>query len=163
MAKGDKLQPKQLLFCEFYAGLADRAYMANATLSYIHAYGIDTPTTRIFKKWKKGEKAYWDNTKEYKYAKSEGHRLLQNPTIKETIHKMFRQRFNEDHVDNELLKVIDQDEDRMSKVAGIREFNALKGRITKKIKLSGSVKSNMAPDRLAQVAEVVLKKSKQKK
>lgn len=156
------LKPLQELFCQYYAGYGERSLMSNGVMSYIAAFEIDTPSGRQLKKWKVGVPAYWDYTAEYKAAKSAAHLLLTNPHIKARIYILFKTLFSSDVVDSELLSTIMQSEDKAAKVAAIREFNALKGRITKKIKLSGELKSNIPPERLAQIAAQILKASKKK-
>lgn len=158
------------VFCQNYAGMSDRSMMANATLSYIDAFKIDTPTTKVrYKalpksvKHPSGVPSYWDYTAEYKSARSAASRLITSVNIRVRIHQLFKILFSNDIVDNELLKVIMQDVDPKAKVMGIKEFNELKGRITKKIKLSGGVKSNLNDNQMTLIAEQVLKKSKAKK
>lgn len=162
MTKEKELNPKHEVFCQLYAGLGDRALMANGTLSYMEAFGIVAPTHKIQIK-KKGEAKYWGYHPKYNTARTESHKLLTKPNIKARIHSLFKTLFSPDLVDAELLKVIMQDEDPKAKVLGIREFNELKGRITKKLKLSGTLKSNLSPERLAAIAAQVLKDAKIKK
>jgi len=164
------LKLKHEVFCQNYAGMSDRSMMANATLSYIDAFGIDTPTSKIrYKALPKsrenpnGRPSYWDYSPEYRSAKTLGGRLLSKVDIRVRIHQLFKILFSNDIIDNELLKVIMQDLDPKAKVMGIKEFNELKGRITKKIKLSGGVKSNLNDKQMKLIAEQVLKKSKSKK
>lgn len=158
--KGKQLKPQQELFCQYYAGYGDRSLMSNGTLSYMQAFNIDAPTHRV--QVKKGGKSYWDYHDKYKSAKSAAHVLLTNNDIKARIYTLFKTLFSTDVVDSELLSVIMQNEDKAAKVAGVREFNALKGRIIKKIKLSGELKSTLPADRLRQVAAQVLKQQKKK-
>lgn len=160
--KAKKLNPRHEVFCQLYAGYGDRSCLNNGVLSYIQAYEIDTPMGRQLKKWKKGQPAYWDYTPQYKSAKTDAHRLLTNADIKARIYSLFKLLFNPDVVDSELLAVIMQNDDPKAKVQGIREFNELKGRITKKIKLSGAIKSNLSADKLTKIAEFVVKRAKQK-
>lgn len=161
---------KQEIFCQNYAGMSERSMMANATLSYLNAFGIDTPTTKVryratpkSAKHPNGIPSHWDYTSEYKYARVNGSRLVANANIRVRIHQLFKILFSNDIVDNELLKVIMQDMDPKAKVMGIKEFNELRGRITKKIKLSGGVKSSLNDGQMKLIAEQVLKKSKIKK
>lgn len=156
------LNLKEEIFCQLYAGYGERSLMSNGTLSYIQAWGIDTGTSRQLKKWKKDLPAYWDYPPQYKVAKTQAHTLLTNPDIKARIYSLFRLLFSADTADSELLSVIMQSTDLNSKVAAIREFNSLKGRIIKRIKLSGALKSQLPADRLAEVAAHVLKTLNQK-
>lgn len=157
-----KFNPKHEVFCQLYAGYGDRALMANGTLCYMEAFGIVAPTHKIQIK-KKGEAKYWGYHPKYNTARNEAFKLITKPDIKARIHSLFKTLFSADAVDSELLKVILQDEDPKAKVLAIREFNELKGRITKKLKLSGALKSNLSPERLAAIAAQVLKDAKIKK
>lgn len=157
-----KINPRREMFCQLYAGFGDRALMANGTLCYMEAFGIVAPTHKIQIK-KKGQAKYWGYDPKYNSARTQAYELLTDPDIKVRIHTLFKTLFSPDVVDSELLKVILQDEDPKAKVLGIREFNELKGRITKKLKLSGTLKSNLSPERLAAIAAQVLKDAKIKK
>lgn len=160
----ESLSLKEEIFCQLYAGYGDKSCLNNGTLAYIQAWEVNTSTSRMLRKWKgKKQPAYWDYEIGYKSARVSAHRLLTKANIKARIYQLFKLLFNPDVVDSELLSVIMQDGDAQAKVAAIREYNNLKGRITKKIKLSGAIKSNIPPERLAQIAAAVLKKSQEKK
>lgn len=159
--KKSKLHMREEIFCQLYAGYGDRSFMNNGVMSYIAAWGIETPTHRV--QITKGKLKYWDYAPKYKVAKTQAHYLLTRADIRVRIHSLFKILFSADTVDSELLAVIKQDLDPKAKVMAIKEFNELKGRITKKLKLSGELKSNLPENRLAEVAQYVLKKSKEKK
>ena len=111
MPKGDKLTPKEELFCRFFA--TDRDCFGNGVQAYIKAYGSKV---------------------KYMTAKAEAWRLLQNPTITSRIRELVDIYISDEIVDKELGSVIMQYADFSSKVAAIREYNKLKGRITEKYK-----------------------------
>lgn len=156
--KDSSLNIRQETFCQLYAGFGEKSCLNNGTLSYIQAYSIETATSRMLRKWK-GKKypAYWDYEMGYKSARVSAHDLLTKPNIRARIYQLFKLLFSADVVDSELLSVILQDGDAQAKVAAIREFNNLKGRITKKLKLSGAIKSNLSPDRLREIAKFISK------
>lgn len=155
------------IFCQNYAGMSDRSMMSNGTLSYLDAFGIDTSTTKVryralpkSKQHPDGVPSRWDYTSEYKTARNLSSRLVAKVHIRLRIHQLFKILFSNDIIDNELLKVIMQDADPKAKVMGIREFNELRGRITKKLKLSGTMTSNLNETQMRVIAEQVLKKTK---
>lgn len=165
--KEKALKLNQEVFCQNYSGCSDRSFMSNGVLSYLNAFNIDTVTTKIrykaipkSSKNPNGRPSYWDYTPEYKVSKSQASILLTKPNIRLRIHQLFKILFSTDVVDNELLNAIMQMEDWKAKVQAIREYNELKGRITKKIKLSGGVKSNLNEKQMVMIAEQVLKKAK---
>lgn len=149
---------KEETFCQLFAGFGEKSCLNNGTLSYIQAWEIQTSTSRMLRKWK-GKKypAYWDYEPGYKSARVSAHRVLTRANIRARIYQLFKLLFSADVVDSELLSVILQDGDPQAKVAAIREFNALKGRITKKLKLSGGIKSNLPPERLKEIAKFIAK------
>lgn len=107
-----KLSPKQLMFCELFA--SDREFFGNGTESYIEAYDVDLT--------KKGA---------YNGARASASRLLTNANILKKINELLDlEGFNDVAVDKQLKFVIAQNADLSSKVAGIREYNKLKSRIT---------------------------------
>lgn len=109
----EKLTPKQISFCDLYA--SDREFFGNGVQSYMEAYGLDI------------------NKKNYQIAKSEAYKNLTKPHLLEYINAIYETRgLSEAFVDKQLEKVINQDADFKSKVAAIKEFNKLKGRIIQK-------------------------------
>lgn len=110
-----KLNPKQKRFCELFA--SDKELFGNGVQSYAEAYGIDLSV--------RGS---------YSAAVAAASRLLTNVKILDEINRIFEFRgLNDVFVDKQLEKLITQDADFKSKVAAIREYNSLKGRIIKKL------------------------------
>jgi len=110
---GDKLNPLQREFCKLFA--TDREFFGNGVQAYAEAYDIDLST--------KGA---------YQSAKAAASRLLTNVNLLAYINKLLDLSLNEAHVDKQLAFLITQDADFGAKLGAIREFNALRKRITKK-------------------------------
>jgi hypothetical protein len=131
------LNPQQELFCQYFA--SDREFFGNGVQSYIEAYGIDVT--------RKGA---------YNVAKANAHRLLTNAYITKRIDELFEASgLNDTFVDKQIEKLIVQDADFSAKLSAIREYNALRNRITKNIKatvelpapiLGGATVKNPADD-----------------
>jgi phage terminase small subunit len=116
-----KLNPKQEMFCQFYA--SDREFFGNGTQSYIESYEPD----QTKKNW-------------YNVARSRASELLTNPNVLNRINELFEARgLNDSFVDKQLELLITQNADFKSKVSAIREYNALKKRITQKVEHSGNL------------------------
>jgi hypothetical protein len=107
------LTEQQELFCEFYAG--DEEMFANGVKSYM--------------------KAYPDST--YASAKSCASVFLTNLNILARINELLEMGvLNDGFVDKQLSFLINQNMELGTKLAAIREYNALKKRITQKIEVS---------------------------
>jgi len=116
------INPKQEEFCQLFA--SDKEFFGNGTLAYIEAYNIDLT-----------QKGAYDG------AKANAYKLLTKTYILERINKIFETRgLNDTFVDKQLEKLITQDADFKSKINAIREYNALKGRILKKVDLTSKGK-----------------------
>lgn len=114
--KQTKLNPQQELFCQYFA--SDREFFGNGVQSYIEAYDIDIT--------KKGA---------YNAARVSAHNLLTKPNITKRIDELFEASgLNDTFVDKQIEKLIVQDADFGAKLSAIREYNALRNRITKNIK-----------------------------
>lgn len=116
----DALTPQQELFCQLYA--SDREFFGNGTQAYIEAYDVDSSG--------------------YKAAQSSASRLLSNAKITKRINEIFGAGgLNDTFVDKQLEFMITQFSDYKAKIAAIKEYNALKQRITQKLdmKHSGTV------------------------
>lgn len=114
------LKPKQKLFCEYFA--SDREFFGNGTESYIEAYDIDTS--------KKGA---------YAGARASASRLLTNANILGYINELLESAvLNDEFVDKQIAFLIAQNADFGSKMSAIKEYNALKQRITKKLEVDVS-------------------------
>lgn len=110
-----ELNKKQKLFCEYFA--SDREFFGNGTQAYIEAYNIDVS--------KKGA---------YASARTNAWRLLTNADILAYINELLESAvLNDEFVDKQIAFLISQNADFGSKMAAIKEYNALKQRITKKL------------------------------
>lgn len=119
--KGEKLTPKEELFCRYYALGADT--FGNATLSYVYAYGMQDKIPR-----KDYSGKFETGSKEYRVCKTEGNRILTKPDIDAHITNLLNE-FNHDKVaDGELIYVLKQRKDLASKITAVREYNRLKKR-----------------------------------
>lgn len=135
------LNPRQKLFCRYFAGLGERRLLANATASYVEAYSIK------------------ESKKSCAAARRSASDLLTNPDIKATINRLFKEQFQSDVFDNELLKAALQDDDLSAKVQAIREFNRLKGRIVNKLKLRADIrKPDLTDKQMRDMAQIALGK-----
>ena len=112
-AAGDKLNPLQQKFGKLYA--SEREFFGNGVQAYAKAYGIDLSTRGA-----------------YQSAKSAASRLLTNVNLLAYINELLEVVLNEAHVDKQLAFLITQNADFGAKLGAIREFNALRQRVTKK-------------------------------
>ena len=110
---GDKLNPLQRKFGKLYA--SEREFFGNGVQAYAKAYGIDLSTRGA-----------------YQSAKSAASRLLTNVNLLAYINELLEVVLNEAHVDKQLAFLITQNADFGAKLGAIREFNALRQRVTKK-------------------------------
>ena len=107
---GRPLTPQQELFCQNF--VLREETLGNGTHSYADAYGVDKVGN-----WWKG-------------ASNSASRLLKSPKVSARINEILKLVMNDAIVDNELGYVIAQKSDLNAKVAGIREYNKLKKRIS---------------------------------
>jgi hypothetical protein len=115
MTKGLTLQQKK--FCEIYT--SETEFYGNGVRSYCEAYGKEV----------KSESSY-------NAAKKCASVLLTNSNILAYINKLLTdQGLNEVNVDKQLSFLIQQNSDFGTKLGAIKEFNALKERITQKLQL----------------------------
>ncbi len=139
-----KLNPKQELFCQYFA--SDREFFGNGVQSYIEAYDVDLS--------KKGA---------YASARVQAHRMLTTNNILKRIDQLFEANgLNDTFVDKQLEKLIIQDADFSAKNAAIKEYNALRSRITKNIKAEVEVKghSELSDEELQKKIEAYLARKK---
>lgn len=111
----NNLTAKRLLFCKLYA--SDKEFFGNGVWSYMKAFELAA------------------TKKNYGIAKTEAAVLLTNPNILAQIDKMMDVYINNQVADKELAFVVIQKADLSSKVAAIREYNRVKGRVTEKHKI----------------------------
>jgi hypothetical protein len=116
-------------FSEYYA--TDTELFGNGVQSYAKAYDIDIT--------ERGG---------YKNAQSAASQLLLRPIILARINYFLESRLglNDAFADKQLAFVIAQSADLRSKMAAIKEYNALKGRIKKKLELSFEASSDVEID-----------------
>lgn len=113
-----KLNPNQRKFAELYA--TDKEFFGNGVQAYIEAYGIKIKSK-----------------KEYRAAKSSAYNLLTNTDFLEYVNKLIDITLNDIHVDKQLAFLIIQNAELTVKLGAIKEYNALKARIIKKLEHSG--------------------------
>lgn len=114
----NKLPPKQELFCNLYA--TEREFFGNGTESYIEAYNIDLN--------RKGA---------YAGARASASKLLTKSNILKRIDSLLEASvLNDQFVDKQIAFLIAQNAEFSTKLGAIKEYNALKNRITKKLDLT---------------------------
>lgn len=161
---GIDLTPKQELFCNYYC--KNLEFFCNATLSYAAAFGIDLDSyskdDAVYadfddeeepdldeedgEKSKKKKKSRRDDYRPvitrssydrmYDNCSSNGSRLLRNDKIQAVTRKMFVEMLDNDVIDAELTKIIIRGQKDSDRINAIKEYNALKTRIIKKLDLT---------------------------
>lgn len=137
------LSPEQELFCQLYVGNHNRDLFGNATRCYMEAYGFNERIAEIrdevVRVTETGGRGYTSELRHLEAkiksiegsAKTAGNRLLTIIHIRSRIDGLMDSMITEEFYDREMLYVAGQRFDLASKVAAMREFNALKKRITK--------------------------------
>ena len=88
----------------------------------------------------------------YETASVESSRLLRNPNILKRIQEVLKEKgFNDENIDNELLELIIQNDDKGSKLGAIREYNKLKQRITEKLEHSGKIENIVTKEQITEL------------
>ena len=106
----ETLTAEQKIFCETYV---TSEFFCNWVESYIEAYKLD-------------------RKKDYNTAKSNAYKLLTQSKILEYIESLIDYAgLNDQFVDKQLLKLIQQDSEKSVKLWAIKEYNLLKIRIDK--------------------------------
>lgn len=107
------------LFCKLYA--SEREFFGHGTESYIEAYGVDVS--------KRGAR---------ESASAGASKLLLKAMILGRINFFLESQagLNDSFVDKQMAFLIAQSSDLRTKLAAIREYNTLKGRIKQKIEVS---------------------------
>lgn len=121
-----KLNLQQEAFCQLYVN-ADRELFGNGANCYLAVYG-------------KGY--FFKNKKEMSYmvANASASRLLTNVNVIARINKLLEfGGFTNENVDKQHLFLINQHADLKTKLGAIKEYNAVKQRVTKKLELSGGI------------------------
>ncbi|MGY3406115.1 hypothetical protein ACVWZV_002228 [Bradyrhizobium sp. GM5.1] len=128
----DDLNIKRELFCQYYVNNSET--FGNATHSYAEAFGYKLD--ELSKEAEYDEDGKKTSDSEYDLACNvcavEGNKLLRIPQIDKRITVLLNELLKDDVVDGELAKLIRQNTDNTAKVAGIREYNKLRGRIIDK-------------------------------
>lgn len=115
--KAVKLNPKQELFCQLYA--TEKEFFGNGVQAYIEVYEPNQ------------SKPNW-----YKTACAGASQLLTNIKVCERINQLLEEGgLNDQFVDKQLAFLVTQHSDFKSKLGAIKEYNALKARVTKKLQL----------------------------
>lgn len=119
----NKLNPKQELFCQYYA--TDKEFFGNGVQAYIEAYNPDTSQPR------------W-----YQNACSRASELLSNLKVCERINQLLEEGgLNDQFVDKQLTFLVTQHADFKTKLGAIKEYNALKTRVTKRLDVTSNGES----------------------
>lgn len=117
-----QLTPKQELFCQLFA--SDQEFFGNGTQAYIEAYNIDLT--------KKGA---------YAGARTSAYRLLTNVDILKKINEILETGIlNNEFVDKQIAFLITQNAELGTKLGAIKEYNALKQRVTNKLDVTSDGK-----------------------
>lgn len=132
------LNPKQELFCQFYINNHD--LFGNATLAYAEAYGYDLDNLSNEAVYgEPNEKGVREKLEASEYEKAynvcsvSSSKLLRNPKVNSRLVVLLNEFLNDKEVDAELARVIKQNYKLESKVAGIKEYNKLRQRITDRV------------------------------
>lgn len=128
----EDLTPKQERFCQLFVS---EEFFGNGTQSYGEAYDIDLNSA-------------------YNTAKVNASKLLTKTNICDRINELLDQAgLNDNFVDKQMLFMITQNADYAQKMAAIREYNKVKGRITSKHDIQsggqpiGNISFNIIEDR----------------
>jgi len=122
--KAWKPNAKQKVFCELFA--TNEEFFGNGVQAYVEAYDIDLT--------KKGQ---------YSAAGAGACRLLKNANILAYINEIMTQTgFNDAHADKQLSFLMTQNAEMGVKLGAIKEYNALKTRVVKKLEanITGEVR-----------------------
>lgn len=111
------LTPKQEKFCQLYATQIE--FFGNGAASYMEAYNLNPQLPAS-----------------YATARANASRMLTNANILDRINELLEQQYlNDSHVDKQLAFWINQKASPQAAIQAIKEYNALKQRITEKKKL----------------------------
>lgn len=146
----DKMKPAHIRFVQLYLGGEDGKCFNNATLAYIRAFNIDTPTKKV--KGANGAETY---TKEYLGAKSSASALLTTPNIvKYRDHlllevgfdpKNIKKRYAELGYQNKNLPIALTAVDRVAKIAGVLKEDRVPVDIPQLAELTEEIKKILTP------------------
>jgi hypothetical protein len=114
--------PKQEMFCQLFSGNVSGEFTGSGLHSYREAFSFDITT-------KKGNAC----------ARASASTLLKNPKIYKRINHLIQIELSEMTSDSQLSLCIMQCDDMKVKIAAIKHYDDIQGRITKKIEHSGKV------------------------
>lgn len=139
----EQLKAKRELFCRYYTQNA--ALFGNATLSYAEAfdYKLDElpDDDAVYEQSENEETGETERgrllqpssyDRAYHVCGVESSKLLKKPEMQDRITVLLNELLKDEVVDSQLAKLIKQDRDNTAKVAAIREYNKLRGRIIDK-------------------------------
>lgn len=161
--KAKRLNTEQELFCVLYTGHHNRELFGNATRCYMEAYGrnleIQELRNEIENLTLERERGYTTEVKTLEAkvksieqsSRNAGNRLCTNPNIRARIDKFMDSMISDEFNDREMQFVISQRYDLASKVAAMREYNALKKRIKESGTHTGPITIHIAPEILAKM------------
>jgi hypothetical protein len=155
------LNPQQELFCQYYTKNSET--FSNGVFSYAAAYGINLEDLSEESPGNDPEtkKPIQSPFKvQYHICGACSAKLLKKAKIQDRINQLMNEMLTEEMADAELAWVLRQRKDIPSKVAGLREFNKLKGRIVERKELTGkdgkdlfSGLKGLSDEELARIAE----------
>ena len=123
----DGLTLQQEEFCQVYTS-HDREMFGNGFACYMEVYG-DEYAAKHDGRFLKPEN-----------ARSKASQLLTKVNIIARINALLEEGgFNDQNVDKQHLFLLNQHGDLRTKMSAIKEYNAVKGRVTKKLEHSGSI------------------------
>jgi hypothetical protein len=134
---GNTLNPKNELFCRYYTQNSE--LFGNATHAYAEAfdYKLDTLSQKpVYSD--PDEDGNTEKIEDSEYDRAchvcavEASRLLRKPEIQARITVFLNELLKDEIVDSQLAKLITQDADNTAKIAAVREYNKLRGRIIDK-------------------------------
>lgn len=139
-------------FCYFY--VRNEETRGNGTQAYAVAYEVNLEKLSDEIPMDKGGKAIGRSprSKAENVCAVEAVRMLRKPKISDLCSKLWNGMLKNEVVDGELAKVILQDDKLEAKVAGIREYNRLRKRITEKIEVKRPLE-HLTDEELAAVSK----------
>lgn len=161
--KNKKLSTERELFCILYTGHHNRDLFGNATRCYLEAFGhnerIESLKNEIVQVRKIKDRGYTtviaDLEADIKSIEASGRsasaRLLATASIRAHVDELMDSMISDEFNDREMQYVITQRHDLASKVAAMREYNALKKRIKDAGTQTGPITIHIAPEILAKM------------
>lgn len=155
--KEKNLSSERELFCVLYTGHHNRDLFGNGTRCYLEAFGhnerIDTLRKEIVEALRIKNLGYTTVVKNLEASiksiessgRSASARLLATVSIRARIDKLMDSMITDEFNDREMQYVITQRYDLASKVAAMREYNALKKRVKEAGAQTGPITIHIAP------------------